>query len=106
MSNDVPGLGADTRRRPVSIPHLVFGVVFLGIAAIRFIGEATDADLPRSAIGFPIVLIGAGAIGLVATVVNARRRGQPPYVADAETDTATDTATDTEITTVLEENQR
>jgi hypothetical protein len=66
--------------RPVSIPHLVFGIVFAGIAAVKFIGEATGSSLPRSAVGFPVVLIGAGIVGLVATVVNARRRARAAYV--------------------------
>lgn len=62
--------------RTVSVPHLVFGLVFVGLAAVRWIAEATDADLPRTAIGFPVVLIGAGIVGLVATVVNNRRRSK------------------------------
>lgn len=69
----------NTSTRPVSVPHLIFGLIFTGMAAIRIIGEATGADLPGSAIGFPIVLIGAGIVGLVATVVNARRRSQAAY---------------------------
>lgn len=73
----------DTGTRPVSIPHLVFAVVFLGIAAVKFIGEATNADLPRSAIGFPVVLIGAGIVGLVATLINAGRRSRAAYQPEA-----------------------
>ena len=114
------------RRRPLSIPHLVFGLVFVGIAAVRFAGESTDSDMPGSAIGFPIVLIGAGIVGLVATVINARRRRTAyekayreaygePTPAEAEAETGDETLTEaaapeqpdtTEATTVIEENDR
>jgi len=63
-------------KRPLSVPHLVFGLVFGGIATVWFIGQATNADLPRSAVGFPVVLIGAGIIGLVASLAGSRRRSQ------------------------------
>jgi hypothetical protein len=59
--------------RPVSITHLVVGIVFLGIAAVWAIGAGTDADVPELAVSGPVVLIVAGAIGLVATLLNARR---------------------------------
>lgn len=79
--------------RPVSVPHLVLGIVFGGLAAIWFLGEATNADLPRSAVGFPLVLIGAGVIGLVATFANSRRRKRTSYAP----------ASASEETTVIEE---
>lgn len=72
--------------RTVSTPHLVFGVLFTGLAALWLIAQATDADIPDAAAGFPAVLIGAGIVGLVATVVNSRRRSRPqvtPYDAEA-----------------------
>jgi hypothetical protein len=87
-------------RRPVSIPHLVFGLIFAGLAIVWLIGEATNADLPRTAIGFPAVLIGAGLAGLIGTLVNARNRNRlAPDV--NEDDRELD---ETEDTTVLEEN--
>ena len=58
--------------RPVSIAHLVFGLIFVGAAIVWAIGAATDADAPDLAVSAPIVLIGAGLIGLVGVVVNAR----------------------------------
>lgn len=86
--------------RPLSIPHLVFGLVFSGLAAVWFIGEATNADLPRTAVGFPLVLIAAGVVGLVATLTNNRRRSRAAYEASiAQQDTSEDT-------TVLEEENR
>jgi len=62
----------DIRTRPVSIAHLVFGLIFLGAAAVWAVGAATDADAPDLALLGPAVLIGAGAIGLVGIVINAR----------------------------------
>lgn len=67
----------EQQHRPISIPHLVFGVVFTGIAAVWAIGQATDADLPRTAIAVPLVLIAAGIVGLVASLAGARRRTGP-----------------------------
>jgi heme A synthase len=58
--------------RPVSIAHLVFGLIFLGAAALWVVGAATDADAPDLALMAPAVLIGAGIIGLVAIMINAR----------------------------------
>ena len=90
----------NTNLRPVSIPHLVFGLIFTGLAIVWSIGEATNADLPRTAIGFPAVLIGAGLAGLAGAMVNARRRNRPApeQLEDLELHE------DTEPTTVLEEN--
>lgn len=62
-----------TPPRPLGIAHLVFGLIFGGIAAVWLIGEANDADYPDLAAGLPAVLIAAGIIGLVAAVISARR---------------------------------
>ena len=59
--------------RPVSIAHLVFGLIFLGATALWVIGAATDADAPEMAAWGPAVLIGAGVIGLIASLVRSRR---------------------------------
>ena len=98
----------NTKTRPVSIPHLVFGLIFAGAAVVWLIGEATNADLPHAAIGFPVVLIGAGLAGLVASLVNARnrRRVLAESVTTAGADPVeTEHQNDTEPTTVLEENR-
>lgn len=60
--------------RTLSIPHLVFGLIFLGIAAVWAIGKATDANLGHTAVGLPAVLIIAGVVGLVAAVAGSRQR--------------------------------
>ncbi len=93
--NTVP----EPQPRPVSVPHLVLGIVFAGIAAIWFLGEATNADLPRTAVGFPLVLIGAGVIGLIAIVANSRRRSPSAYQPAAYEAPGT-----TDDTVVIEEN--
>jgi hypothetical protein len=94
--------------RPVSVPHLVIGLIFTGLAIVWAIGEATNADLPRTAIGFPAVLIGAGLAGLLGTLVNARNRKRPAIddlENDVEDDLAVDDENQTEDTTILEENR-
>jgi hypothetical protein len=84
----------DTRTRPVSITHLVFGLIFLGAAGLWALGAATGADTPDLALLAPGVLVAAGVVGLIAMVLNARNarvgRGrtdtfEPAY---ADTDTA------------------
>jgi len=93
----------NTSARPVSIAHLDFGVIFLGAAALWAIGAATGADAPDLALMVPIILIGAGVIGLIGVVVNARRRDPEPVDATLISDTTT---TDIDIdTTVHQENQ-
>jgi hypothetical protein len=62
----------DTRTRPVSVTHLVFGLIFLGAAGLWAIGAATGVDTPDLAVLAPAVLVAAGVLGLVAMVINAR----------------------------------
>lgn len=59
--------------RHVSAGHLVFGLIFLGITAIWVVGETSDLEAPVLAIWGPVVLIAAGAVGLAATLFNARQ---------------------------------
>jgi hypothetical protein len=82
--------------RPVSIAHLVFGLIFLGAAIVWAVGAATDADAPDLAAAGPAVLIGAGAIGLVGIVVNAR---------NARTSTTTPDPDDVDDTLVIDKEQ-
>jgi hypothetical protein len=70
--------------RPVSIAHLVFGLIFLGAATLWAVGAATDADAPDLAVLAPAILIGAGAVGLVGIVINARNaRRRAAYTDEA-----------------------
>jgi heme A synthase len=76
----------DNRTRPVSIAHLVFGLIFLGAAGLWAVGAATDAETPDLAVLAPGVLIAAGVVGLVAMVINARNARVRPDTTDS-TDT-------------------
>ena len=62
----------NTPTRPLGVAHLIFGLVFTGIAAIWLVGEVNDTDIPDLAVAFPAVLIGAGIVGLIAIMVNHR----------------------------------
>jgi hypothetical protein len=73
--------------RHVSTGHLVFGLIFLGIAAIWAVGETTDVEAPALAIWGPIVLIAAGAVGLASTLFNSRQaRIEEAHRLDAHAD--------------------
>jgi hypothetical protein len=70
-------------QRGVRIVHLVFGVLFLGVAAVWALGVTDVLQFDVSlAVVFPVILILAGAAGLVAMVANTarlRRRTKEPY---------------------------
>jgi hypothetical protein len=53
---------------PVNIAHLVFGLVFLGIAGSWALGASGAVDPEDSAWLFPLILVIAGAAGLVASL--------------------------------------
>ena len=89
-------------KRTVSTPHLVLGIIFAGLAVLWMIAQATDANIHDTAPGFPLVLIGAGAIGLVASLANARTRNGPTDETEVD-EVEDDRADDTEATTVIEE---
>jgi hypothetical protein len=83
-------MNARLNTRPVSIAHLVFGLIFLGVAALWVVGAATDADAPDLARMAPAILIGAGVIGLAGIVINARNSrtsNNTPITDDHEDDT-------------------
>jgi len=100
-------------KRTVSTAHLIFGIIFAGIAALWMIRQATDASIHDTAPGFPLVLIGAGLVGLVASLVNSRTRKQSLIAQDEVDETnepdqpaepAEPADETTEATTVIEEN--
>jgi hypothetical protein len=70
----------------VKIPHLVFGLLFLGIAAVWALvaGEVITED--RLTVIIPALLIGAGVIGLAASLASTRNRRRAHESADAATD--------------------
>jgi hypothetical protein len=86
--------------RSVKIPHLVFGLLFLGGAGIWALGASNVISGERLAVLGPGVLIAAGIIGLAASLANGRnrRRSTSAYepMADStsyRTDTAEDSGT-------------
>ena len=92
-------------KRTVSTAHLILGIIFAGIAGLWMIRQATDASIHDTAPGFPLVLIGAGLVGLVASLVNSRNRKQAILAqSEVEETEAPDETSDTEATTVIEEN--
>lgn len=104
------------KTHPLNVSYLVVGLVFLGISgawALRSSGAVDAGDLRWLA---PLVLVAAGAIGLVAFAAKGLGRGHAtgtaetaepsydlygPYSYDVVPDTDTNIDTDTEQTTVL-----
>jgi hypothetical protein len=58
----------------VKIPHLVFGLLFIGIVAVWALVITDVITEDRLTIVAPAVLIGAGVIGLAASLANSRNR--------------------------------
>ena len=70
---------------PVSVTHLVMGLVFLGAAAVWGLAELDLVEIDGARWVVPLVLVVAGAIGLVVTVGRGlRRRGAESTGADHE----------------------
>ena len=93
--------------RSVKVPHLVFGLLFLGIAGIWALGASDVISGESLAVLGPGVLIVAGVIGLAASLANGRNRrrsaraGYAPesyetaeYADTGDTSEPTDTTTD------------
>ena len=57
----------------MKITHLVFGLLFLGVAGIWALG-ASDVFGEDRLVLAPALLIGAGVIGLAASLASARNR--------------------------------
>ena len=61
------------RTHPVNVAHLVFGLVFLGVAACWALGASGAVEVdPRWLL--PLILLVAGAAGLLASLAKAVRR--------------------------------
>jgi hypothetical protein len=60
--------------RTLKIPHLVFGLLFLGFAGLWVLGESGAVKGEYVATLGPAVLILAGLVGLVASVASSRNR--------------------------------
>jgi hypothetical protein len=79
------------RTHPVTVTHLVLGLAFLGIAGCWALTEAGIVDARASWL-LPLVLVVAGAAGLVASLARGLNRRPDPRLAfdgpavDAATD--------------------
>lgn len=71
--------------RRVKITHLVFALLFLGLAGVWALAESDVITTDRLPVLAPAVLIAAGLIGLVASLVNGRNRRS--YAAQHDDDT-------------------
>ena len=60
--------------RTVKVPHLVFGLLFLGVAGIWALGASDAISGEHLAVLGPAVLILAGVVGLAASLANGRNR--------------------------------
>lgn len=69
-SEDEPG-----RRNPLSVTHLVMGLVFLGVAGLWLAQEVGVVAVDDMDLLVPLLLVVVGAAGLLAGVARAARRG-------------------------------
>jgi hypothetical protein len=85
--------------RTIRIAHLVFGLLFLGIATVWLL-DTTNVIGPHDlAISGPVVLIAAGVVGLVVSLASSRRSHRPAefgYDDPSPTATQHDTIDDVE----------
>jgi hypothetical protein len=92
-------------QRTLRVGYLVMGLVFLGIAAIWALNASGTVGWGDSKYAFPAVLVGAGVLGLVATVATSATRRTAARDAALAPHTGVDTTDD--ITTRFdEENDR
>ena len=71
-----PDPAPDMPTRSVSVPHLVTGLVFLGLAGAWLLGEAgVIGSVPVEWL-LPVILVVAGAAGLVASLARGVSRGR------------------------------
>lgn len=102
------------RRHPLDIASLVFGLIFLGIVAAWGLFELDVVSGADSAWILPIVLIGAGALGVVLAATKERRTRQPAgnlytgdtYSGDTDATPTDTTTTGTTTTETLETQER
>lgn len=100
--DDIPN---DTR---VKVGHLVTGLVFLGIAASWALHQAGAIGDVTVGWLFPVILVGAGVIGLLAMLAGGVRRKRPAPVGatdDLPATVAEETPNDTDDTVVIHEEE-
>jgi hypothetical protein len=69
--NSDPESTAGTRQQ-VSVPHLVMGLVFLGIAGAWALHAADVIESVQVQWAIPLILVVAGGAGLLASLVRTR----------------------------------
>ena len=67
------------RTYPLNVSYLVVGLVFLGLAASWALKEAGVVDLAEVRWLFPLTLVLAGVIGLVAMAAKGLARREPEH---------------------------
>jgi hypothetical protein len=65
------------RRHDTDVTSLVFGLVFVGMAAIWALVQSDLLSLPDLSVVGPAVLVVAGVIGLAATLRGSARSRRP-----------------------------
>jgi hypothetical protein len=78
-----------SRRHPVSVTHLVMGLVFLGIAGSWVLRKLDVIDAEGWRWLLPAILVLAGAAGLVAALAKGLGRDRSAAGEDAEEPTGT-----------------
>jgi cytochrome c oxidase subunit IV len=78
----------NTGRHPVNVTHLVMGLVFLGIAGSWALRQLDVISAEGGRWVLPVILILAGAAGLVAAVAKglsrSRKTAEEPYAESDE----------------------
>ena len=98
MNDTMKDTGNAPNTHPVSVTHLVMGLVFLGAAALWGLAELDLVEVDGARWIAPLVLVVAGAVGLVVSVGRGRRRGTDERSADPGRE-------DTEDTEVLDRQE-
>ncbi|HKG50848.1 MAG TPA: hypothetical protein VKB14_10435 [Actinomycetales bacterium] len=62
------------RRHETDVMSLVFGLVFLGVAALWALVQSEVLSLPDASVFGPAVLVVAGLVGIVVTLRRGSRR--------------------------------
>ncbi len=71
-------MNTPSTKRPVNATYLVVGLVFLGLAGAWVLRETGVMDSDGFQWLLPLVLVVAGAAGLVATVAKSMTRNRRP----------------------------